>query len=88
VKGGKGQKEEPRTSEPPRKEPKVLSAREALSLISTAPLSTFGVEDMTVLDTDRLPDTHEDASGGGEESLTSEERSDHLGRTDSAASQT
>jgi hypothetical protein len=46
-------------------EAKVLPAREALSLISTDSLSDYGVE---------LPGTDAAASGGGEESVTSDDR--------------
>ena len=80
-------------------EAKVLPAREALSLISTDPLSAYGVEEMAGADpaggstaadqaTSRLPDTDAAASGGGEESVTSENRSEHVNRTDSASSET
>ena len=60
-------------------EAKVLPAREALSLISTDPLSDYGIE---------LPDTDAAASGGGEESVTSDDRTLESTRVDRASSET
>jgi hypothetical protein len=95
--GGKKRDDELRDTEA-----KVLPAREALSLISTDPLSTYGVEDLAASDPSggenpaqdaqeaagRLPDTHVEASGGGEESVTSDDRSVEVTRTDTASSET
>jgi hypothetical protein len=82
----------------PEAEAKVLPAREALSLISTDPLSGHGVEDLAASDpaggapsadeAARLPDTDASASGGGEESVTSDDRTLAIDRTDSATSET
>jgi hypothetical protein len=80
-------------------EAKVLPAREALSLISTGPLTPEGVEDMAASEPSggaatahdaaaRLSDTEAAASGGGEDSVTTDDRSIEAGRTDSASSQT
>jgi hypothetical protein len=86
-------------AEPPEAEAKVLPAREALSLISTDPLSGYGVENLAASDpaggalspddaAQQLPDTDAAASGGGEESVTSDDRTLAIDRTDSAASET
>jgi hypothetical protein len=57
---------EDRKDDDPRKaEAKVLPAREALSLISTDPLLDDGVD---------LPETDAAASGGGEGSVASDDR--------------
>lgn len=82
----------------PEAEAKVLPAREALSLISTDPLSGYGVEDLAASDpagaapsadeAARLADTDAAASGGGEESVTSDDRTLAIDRTDSATSET
>jgi hypothetical protein len=83
----------------PEAEAKVLPAREALSLISTDPLSGYGVEDLAASDpagaapsadgpAQQLPDTDAAASGGGEESVTSDDRTLAIDRTDSATSET
>jgi hypothetical protein len=58
-------------------EAKVLPAREALSLISTDPLLDYGAE---------LPGTDAAASGGGEESVTSDDRTLQSTRVDRASS--
>jgi hypothetical protein len=80
-------------------EAKALPAREALSLISTDPLSGYGVEDLAGSDPSggaaspqepagRLPDTDAAASGAGEESVTSDDRTLQSTRVDSASSKT
>lgn len=80
-------------------EAKVLPAREALSLISTDPLSAYGVDDLPATDPSGgaasaqeaaggLPDTDAAASGGGEESATSDDRTIAVTRADTASSET
>lgn len=90
-----GGRSRPRESDLDEVEAKVLPAREALSLIWSEPLSGYGVEDIGAYGgasadetASRLPDTDAAASGGGEESVTSEDRTIESKRTDSASSQT
>jgi hypothetical protein len=76
-----------------RDEAKVLPAREALSLISTDPLSAYDFADPAVggpsaQDAATLPDTHAEASGGGDQSVTSDDRSEHFSRSDSSSAET
>ncbi len=76
-----------------RHEAKVLPAREALSLISTDPLLDYAFADPALdrapaPDAGTLPDTHAEASGGGAESVSSEDRSEHFSRSDSASAET
>lgn len=68
-------------------EAKVLPTREALSLISTDPLSAYGAEDLADV-TSRLPDSDAEASGGSEESVTGDDRTVQIARTDTASSET
>jgi hypothetical protein len=75
------------------REAKVLPAREALSLISADPLSAYDFADPAVdgasaRDAATLPDTHAEASGAGDQSVTSDDPREHFGRSDSASAET
>jgi hypothetical protein len=62
----------------------VLPAREALSLISTASVSAYGAEALAEA-AHQLPDTDAEASGGGEHSVSSDDRTVEIARTDTAS---
>jgi hypothetical protein len=62
----------------------VLPAREALSLISTAPFSAYGAGALADA-AHQLPDTDAEASGGGEHSVASDDRTVEIARTDTAS---
>jgi hypothetical protein len=66
----------------PEGEAAVLPAREAMSLISPVPGHGF------MPDLSSLPDSEASGSASGEESVTSEDRSEHFESRDSASSQT
>ncbi len=71
-------------------EPTVLPAREAMSLISPVPGTSYLPDLGPLPDATAAQDVATDAraSASGEESLTSEDRSEHFESHDSASSQT
>jgi hypothetical protein len=74
-----------------RKEPTVLPAREAMSIISPATSTGFVPDLSAVPDAEeaaRTAATDAQASGSGEESVTAEDRDEHFESHDSASSQT
>jgi hypothetical protein len=77
-------------NEAARQEARVLPAREALSLIATDPLSPYGLADpvgggVSAADAATLPDTQIEASGGGDASVSSQDRSESFERSDTAS---